>query len=800
MDREKGRPARSTRSGLGGFAGFTTGLALAVAALAGHAADYRRGPPPPWVIAQPLDEQAKAPLGKGSQGVHYLLVDQQTRIEGPGKTAYRRVASRTMDLRGVESESHLSLEFDPSYETLTLHTLKVHRDGRVQDRLPGAQVKVLQRESELESRVYDGSKTLDVVLDDVRPGDIVEYAYSRAGNNPVFGGRTFGHLDMQWSVPVHALHQRLLVPSNRPLQLRPWLIEQPARVEQRGDWTEHSWTAADIAPTPRQGDTPRWYDPYAGVSWSEYADWAAVARWAEPLYDAPAPAAGPLRTEIDRIAAAAATPDQRLLSVLAFVQSQIRYLGIEVGPGSHAPRPPEAVLARRYGDCKDKVLLAVTMLRALGVAAHPALVSTRLRDHVGDRLPSPGVFNHVILRAQVDGRDVWVDPTRYPQAGRLDEIAQADFGQALVLDGRTQSLAAMPAARAATGQHDVVVAIDASRGFDQPATLDVTVTYRGEKADDMRETLRNDSLADLQANYLNFYLRSIPGLTVAGPFSFDDDEKTNRLVTREHYRVASLASKDPDDKGRPIVYLRVPDVGSLLERPDDTVRSAPLHVQHPKDVTVSVTTVLPEPWDLRPSSHQVSNPAFEFTADTGLDKDRRTLQMKYRYRTLSDHVMPDQLPAYIADLRRARDRVGYTLHPKRPHDHAPRDAWPDLRAATLLLLLLVAAAAWIVDTGNRRPAPLLPWEDWQLLLTGAGLLGLPVLMAFATLAVMLVSPHWPYGGAGWLAASLLALLWNRAWSGPWLRWADARSADPRRLLAAARSLVLMATGRPLPAA
>jgi hypothetical protein len=38
---------------------------------------------------------------------------------------------------------------------------------------------------------------------------------------------------------------------------------------------------------------------------------------------------------------------------------EIRYTGLELGSGAYRPTPPAEVLRRRYGDCKDKTLLAV---------------------------------------------------------------------------------------------------------------------------------------------------------------------------------------------------------------------------------------------------------------------------------------------------------------------------------------------------------------------------------------------------------------------------------------------------------
>ncbi|ROZ78734.1 DUF3857 and transglutaminase domain-containing protein [Ramlibacter sp. WS9] len=667
------------------------------------APDYLRGPAPRWVAPQALDVEAQAPLGQTTNGMHYLLVDQQVQLDPQGRTNFKRLAIRALNQRGVEIVGRIGIDFDPSYETLTLHSLSVHRDGRVQDRMASTQARVLQRETELENQIYDGSRTVDLTLDDVRPGDVVEYAFSIRGGNPVFGGRSFGRMDMQWRAPVHRLHRRLLVPEGQAMQFRSHLTALQARTRNAGGWVEHVWEAAGVPPMARQDDVPGWYDPYPAIQWSAFADWAAVARWAEPLYAVHPNAAAALRPEIDRIAGSAATPEQRLLAVLDFVQSQIRYLGIEMGPGSHAPRPPDKVLERRYGDCKDKVLLAVTMLRALGVTAHPALVHTRLRGTIDNRLPSPGAFNHVIFKAKVDGRELWFDPTRFPQKGRLDSIPQADFGRALLLDGDATALSAMPATTGGLRQRHVAFHIDASAGFDTTATVTVTSTFDGLAAERMRDTLRNTNLDDLQRNYLNYYLRSYSKLSQAKPLDFADDDAANRLVTTEHYQAASLLGKE-SGTGKPVVYFDVPDMKAMLGRPDDTLRSAPLGIAHPEDVSVDLTARLPRKWTIETSSSEVKDAAFHYSEASSYDG--KTLKLSYRYRSLADHVPPAGLAGYVANLEKARRTVGYTLWPHaapaNPWTERPPLAWS---LGMLLVVLLVTAVALWWQKRARKAAP-----------------------------------------------------------------------------------------------
>ena len=126
------------------------------------ATEYSISAVPAWVTPVQADVGAQTPEGEVRQGVHHLLVDQQTRLDGPSKLPFRHYAKRAVNERGADSVAHVEISFDPSYQALVLHSVDVIRAGIRRPRLRNAAVKVLQRESELEARIYDGSKTANI--------------------------------------------------------------------------------------------------------------------------------------------------------------------------------------------------------------------------------------------------------------------------------------------------------------------------------------------------------------------------------------------------------------------------------------------------------------------------------------------------------------------------------------------------------------------------------------------------------------------------------------------------------------
>lgn len=634
-------------------------ILLSMAALPLQAGEYRVAPAPAWVDAIAPDRlAAEAPLDQISDGAYYLLSDQQIRLSSAGAVRYRHIAQQAINEKGVDAAAHIEIRFDPSWSRLTLHSIDVVRAGRVIPKLAGAQVRVLQREQELEYRIFDGSKTASVFLDDVRAGDVVSYSYSIEGSNPVFAGREFGSALLQYSDPVARLRLRLLAPAGRPLVIALRNTTQQASEREEGGYRIREWNAQAVAPLHDEKDVPGWYDARPQVAWSEFPDWAAVAAWAAPLYRLPSRPAAALLAEIDRIAATHPDAEGRLLAALRFVQGQIRYMGVEVGPGSHAPNAPDRVLARRFGDCKDKALLTATLLAGLGIDARAALVNTDAERGVKDMQASPGAFDHVVVRARLGGHDYWIDPTRSPQNGDLAHLTRADYGVALVVDPATHDLVSMADPSAPKSIRSIRAVMDASAGFDQPMQYTITTVAEGARADAARWALASTGREKAQQQYLNFYARYYPGITIGQPLEVAEDAAVNSVTTTEHYLVPGFWAQPEDGKWQGDVYA--PDVDELLAAPSEIARRAPLRVAHPVLVQQHTEVLLPETWTIKTEEFVVDDPAFRFERKkTG--GSVRKLVLEDRYESRADQVNASDAARHAANLDRAREITSYQL-------------------------------------------------------------------------------------------------------------------------------------------
>lgn len=700
------------------------GWAMSMAAAQTAGRSFFMGAAPAWVTPIAVEADVPVPMDQIRNGAYYLLADRQVRVSGPDRQSFHHFATKVVNDKGLEDAASIDIDYDPTYQRLTMHSLAVHRQGQVLSRLSQAQIRTLQRERELEAQVLDGQLTVSIAVKDVRVGDVVEYAYTLQGTRPVMKGHQSGTFDMQWRSPLYKVHARLLWPADRPLRVETSPGVPPVQERNVNGQREFVWTAQSLPGLQVDDQVPAWYDPYPFVQWTSFRDWGEVSRWAVPLYQVPALPAGELSDEVRRIRQEYPDRGDQVVAVLRFVQQNIRYLSVAIGEGSYTPSPPAVVMQRRFGDCKDKTLLTLTMLKALGIDAQAALVNTTVQEGVKHFLPSAGAFNHVLVRARVGAQWVWIDPTNDPQTGTLMSISQPYFGMALVVDPETRDLESMPHGVATQTQRKVRSEFDATLGVGKTATLTVTTELVGRSAEKMRSQLARSNRDELQRDYLNFYDHHYPGIEVAAPLSVNDNTRTNVLTVVEHYRIGKFWTPG-SGPGNLEASVGSPDMHSQLRLPDERVRNAPLAVSHPLVFESTTVVQLPEDWNVDPEHHTTLHPAFRYSDN--LTTTPRRLTRVSRYASLSDHVKPDDMADYVGKLEEARRYLWLELT-YRPQTAAPTEegseplesyGWP----VAVYFLLLAAACYWLARKLYRYDPPdqaaagqgAQPWGFWLVL-------------------------------------------------------------------------------------
>lgn len=375
---------------------------------------------------------------------------------------------------------NISIAWNPSSDAPIVHEIKLFRDDQVIDVLKDSSFEILRREDQLEMAKLDGTLTAILRIPDLRVGDELEVNLTTFVNDPTLGQNESGllvltpnpspgryRLGLSWD-QGHKPNFKMAD------DMRAAMTEGERAIDFRFD------NPAGLSP-PK--DAPARYQWQRALEYTDFADWAALSRHFAPLYGIAATldADSEIKREASRIAAAQTSPRDRASAALKLVQQDVRYIYVGLNGRNLTPAPADETWKRRYGDCKGKTALLLALLHELGIDAEAVLVnSSGADDGLDQRLPVPQYFDHVLVRAHIEGAVYWLDGTLPPVAlPSTRPVFPVNWFLPLTEQGSDlQKLTWRPAT---TPDEINLYEIDARAGFDEPARIVSTEIVRGIK-------------------------------------------------------------------------------------------------------------------------------------------------------------------------------------------------------------------------------------------------------------------------------------------------------------------------------
>jgi len=620
--------------------------ALSCGTLTASSESIARDKIPSWAELAAIPDVRPERYYQTVNGIYWQVSDYQVHWDGSKTHRFFRSVVKALDREGLERTASIDIEFDPSNKTLVVHHIKVIRDGIEIDHTMGSSFTVLRREKELESGIVDGTLTAHSNLRDFRVGDTLDLAYTITVSADVFGPFLATARGLEYNVPVGLERFQVSFPQDADIRYRAHALDISPEISISNGLKKLSWALHDQDPIPSESNRPESYALWGFVEATSWKSWSDIGAVIQPHYEISAPLPDQYLKMTDEIARTYPDPDDRITEVLRIVQDQIRYVGIEIGSGGYVPRQPDIVVERGYGDCKDKALLMVAMLRHLGIEAAVALVNTRKGGFLDQRLPSPYAFNHAIVRTAVGNTVYWLDPTLTHQGGRGGEIVQADYGFALVLDPADRDLQKIPVQLPVTDLRQVEEHFTLPAKAGDPMRLNVTSTYRQIEADQMRQDLAKNGLASKARSYVEYYDDYFRGIKPTAGLQVEDDLDSNSLVIREIYELPF--ERFNDKRLLKDFRVRAETVLNILPEPEGSERTAPMALPYPGAFAHSIRIYMPylkfEPLE----EVNLSNNEFSLRRNTRIQAHVITTDWKL------DILKPD-LPAksldnYIDDL------------------------------------------------------------------------------------------------------------------------------------------------------
>jgi hypothetical protein len=388
------------------------------------------------------------------------------------------------------------------------------------------------------------------------------------------------------------------------------------------------------------------------VEITEYDSWADVATWASQVNPIAENIHGELGALIKKLKGNYGTNKVGYFrEAVRIVQNEVRYMGIEIGEYSHRANRPEKVYSQRYGDCKDKSLLLVSILNADGIDAHMALVNTDLRDKVEQYLPTAIAFDHAVVVAIINNKQVWVDATMASQGGDGVDIYFPAYGKGLILKPGTTALSNIPVTPLGKVTCEEIYTVK----DDSPkVSLMVKTTYTRNQADRERDKLESSSIAETEKGYLDYYSKIYSKVESADSLKVIDDVHKDQLTTIESYSIADFFKRD-SLTGKQNVDFYANYISDLLPSISNRGKS-PVAVEYPYAIDYATKVIMSNGWNIDDRRNAIDRDAYRFHSLYHVSGD--TLLLNYHFAYLKDFVAADKLDEFKTDIDDLKDKGG----------------------------------------------------------------------------------------------------------------------------------------------
>jgi tetratricopeptide (TPR) repeat protein len=591
----------------------TSAWLLSTSAMAGET--ILRGPAPDWipVVAPHLSNMPDNP----SQHVRYEVVESHVRAFGTHTETYVRIRLRVLTSLGLQQASQLGLEWNPALQTPTVHHARIIRAGETSDILEKADFTILRREAALEQSLQiNGVLTGVLVNPDIRVGDTIDFAYSFRTQFDVFNNPLEALVSSYSPLPVDLGATTISWPASMRVQTRAGRHATVPPITEEGGFKVLVNRMTDVEGETYPGTIATRSLPDYSWQVSSIPQWGTIADHIRPAYEQASalPDAADLAAHVARIRSEHTTPEARALAALRLVQDEVRYMALTLGEGGWLPASAREVWERRQGDCKGKTVLLVALLRELEIDAVPVLVSSQNLS-LDKYLPMVGAFDHVIVKARINGETYLMDGARISDRSLTPDVPLVhEYVLPIVERARLEQVPLRLPPRPTGTMH---VEIDFSEGIYSPARVTLTDIDRGNSATEMQTGVAQLPAAELTRWYderWNTFLKDYGEVSdLKSQWEYRED--THEFVASATARIVFDWSDGPI--GIPLAHVTWQGSEPLT---DERFKDADQGKNFPNSSSFRTTIILPEGEDVVDLSVQ------PYEVEAGATRYFRTVQ------------------------------------------------------------------------------------------------------------------------------------------------------------------------------
>lgn len=612
---------------------------------------------PDWVVEK--DTIIKSEVSKYDiiSGYYKSQIDYQINLEND--SYFQHEIINVSSFSGITNASQLAVVYDTSFQKLIVHHLYIRRDGKKIDRTEEISLEILNNEQSLHMGIYTGQITAYDILEDIRKDDLIDFAFTLVGNNPIFDDEKYAIYPLESMNPTDYFSLRVIYPNDINIIYECVDCDTNKIIHTEfQDYQELKLEYFHIPAVELEDFMPSWFIPFKYFMLSSMSSWKEVNKWAQGVFTLEK--AQNLSEVFEEVLTGNENMDEKIDKIINYVQDDIRYMGIESGIGSIKPFSPEQVVKQRFGDCKDKSLLLVTLLNQIGIdKAYPALVNSVSLIGINDFLPGPEIFNHCIVNFEHNDTSYWIDPSMAQQGGGYKKIFTPDYGKSLIVGVEADALQDVDMI-SQISEYYVTEEIFIN-SFSEPSTLKIESVRFGLEADKRRSLLDHFSLKDLTDRSIQNTGRLFPRVEQVKEVKIEDNIEDNIFTMNYEYLVDDYwidGDEQNDSRLKGLRYFRFEPtmIYDFLKESACIQRKYPMEQFFPVSMKYIVIIHFPENILIEDHAEIFENDVFYYKEKIE-QIDKNTIQLDYILKTLTNEISIEQYSDICGQKKEITDNL-----------------------------------------------------------------------------------------------------------------------------------------------
>ncbi|NNL21085.1 MAG: DUF3857 and transglutaminase domain-containing protein, partial [Ignavibacteriaceae bacterium] len=148
------------------------------------------------------------------------------------------------------------------------------------------------------------------------------------------------------------------------------------------EFESYTWVMNNLKPIVFEAYMPYLFENLPSITVSSIENWNEFAEWAYSTLGTRVKVTNDILSKAVELTSDSKSKIESIKKIYDYVRSEIDYIQADLDRGGLTPHYSDEILRTKYGDCKDQVILMLSMLEAVGIDGYPALLSSySFRNH-----------------------------------------------------------------------------------------------------------------------------------------------------------------------------------------------------------------------------------------------------------------------------------------------------------------------------------------------------------------------------------------------------------------------------------